>query len=229
MGAIWAVAPEGSVRGHQRSPTGHPFSDGPDSGGLVSGRGKSHQCGPQDSGLIGPSPENRPWPFSCFDTGDPCSYDPTMEKTTRQSRAWRRSPQTFRSQDPTPPMPSRTGNLLRHKQADAGVRMIIALSKSRRHRKRHGSGNPDTTTGLEGSFGSSMRDARRTAGRKSTAGGRLESCAEGVVRVQALQQAMPPEALRTCVAAVSPQPCERTRRRLRGLREPARAISRLTA
>lgn len=81
---------------------------------------------------------------------------------------------------------------------------------------------PSTTTSLEGFFGASKRGARLTTGRKSTAGGRLESCAEAVVRVQALVQALSPEALAVHLAAVSPQTYEQTRRRLRSLREPAR-------
>lgn len=81
---------------------------------------------------------------------------------------------------------------------------------------------PATTSSLEGFFGSSKRQARLTTGRKSTAGGRLESCAEVVVRLQALQQALPPEALGQSLAAVSPQTYSQTKKRLRALREPAR-------
>ena len=50
---------------------------------------------------------------------------------------------------------------------------------------------PRTSNGIEGFFGSIKRSVRSTTGRASTAGGKMESCAEFAVRAQALAQTMP--------------------------------------
>lgn len=81
---------------------------------------------------------------------------------------------------------------------------------------------PSTTSGLEGFFGSSKRGVRQTTGRKSTAGGRLESCAEVVVRVQALLQCLTPTQLNEYLRGVPPETYRKTRQRLHRLRQPAR-------
>lgn len=81
---------------------------------------------------------------------------------------------------------------------------------------------PRTTNGLEGFFGSSKNGIRRTTGRMSTAGGKFESCGEAVVRIQALLQTMPPDALAQRLAAVAPQSYRESKRRLRRLQHPAR-------
>lgn len=81
---------------------------------------------------------------------------------------------------------------------------------------------PRTTNALEGFFGSSKRGVRQRTGRKSTAGGRLESCGEVIVRLQALLQTMPPGTLGAHLTAVSPETYRQTRQRLDRLREPAR-------
>jgi len=80
---------------------------------------------------------------------------------------------------------------------------------------------PRTTSALEGFFGSSKRGVRQTTGRKSTAGGRIESCAEAVVRVQALIESLPPEQLRENLRAVLPDKYRDAKQRLSSLRQPA--------
>jgi hypothetical protein len=79
-----------------------------------------------------------------------------------------------------------------------------------------------TTNALEGFFGSSKRGVRQTTGRKSTVGGRLESCGEVVVRLQALQKTMSPADLARHITAVSPKTYQQTQQRLDRLRAPAR-------
>jgi hypothetical protein len=81
---------------------------------------------------------------------------------------------------------------------------------------------PSTTSGLEGFFGSSKRGVRQTTGRKSTAGGRIESCAEVVVRLQALLGSLPSEHLHESLLAVPSETYRQTRQRLYSLRQPAR-------
>lgn len=81
---------------------------------------------------------------------------------------------------------------------------------------------PSTTTALEGLFGSTKRAARRTSGRKSTVGGKLESFGEALVRVQALLQILPRAQLAELAANVPPQQFATSEQRLFLLKEPAR-------
>lgn len=81
---------------------------------------------------------------------------------------------------------------------------------------------PSSTSKLESLFGSTKRAARRTSGRKSTVGGKLESFGEAIVRVQALMQILPRGELATLVANVPPERLAKTEQRLSKLKEPAR-------
>jgi hypothetical protein len=81
---------------------------------------------------------------------------------------------------------------------------------------------PRTTNALEGFFGTSKRAVRRTTGGMSTAGGKLESCGEAVLRVRALMQAIGPMALASELQRVTPQKYAEAKTRLRALQRPAR-------
>jgi len=81
---------------------------------------------------------------------------------------------------------------------------------------------PRTTNALEGFFGTSKRAARRTTGAMSTAGGKLESCGEAMLRVRALMQAIGPMALASELQRVTPQQYAEAKDRLRALQRPAR-------
>jgi hypothetical protein len=81
---------------------------------------------------------------------------------------------------------------------------------------------PPTTNGLEGFFGSSKQAIRRTTGRMSTAGGKLQSCGEALIRVSALHQALAPTELKERLSQVPPHTYQEAKRRLRQLQRPAR-------
>lgn len=81
---------------------------------------------------------------------------------------------------------------------------------------------PPTSNSLEGFFGGSKHAARRTTGRMSTAGGKLESCGEAIIRTTALHQALDPTALKERLSQVPPHAYQEAKRRLRNLQEPAR-------
>jgi hypothetical protein len=81
---------------------------------------------------------------------------------------------------------------------------------------------PPTTNGLEGFFGSSKGAVRRATGRMSTAGGKLETCGEAVLRTRALLDRMDSTALAERLGAVTPEQYRDGKRRLRQLQEPAR-------
>lgn len=81
---------------------------------------------------------------------------------------------------------------------------------------------PSTTNELESLFGSTKRAARRTSGRKSTVGGKLESIGEALVRVQALLQILPRAQLTDLLANVPPERFATSEQRLSALKEPAR-------
>ena len=80
---------------------------------------------------------------------------------------------------------------------------------------------PRTTNALEGFFGTSKSAVRRTTGRMSTAGGKMESCGEALLRVRALMQAIGPTALGNELQRVTPQKYAEAKDRLRALQRPA--------
>lgn len=80
---------------------------------------------------------------------------------------------------------------------------------------------PRTTNALEGFFGTAKSAARRTTGRMSTAGGKLESCGEALLRVRALRQAIGPRALSDELQRVSPEKYAEAKTHLRALQQPA--------
>ncbi len=69
--------------------------------------------------------------------------------------------------------------------------------------------------------------ARRATGRMSTAGGKLESCGEAVLRARALLNGMDPGALAEHPRAVTTEKYLDAKRRLRQLQEPARELRQL--
>ena len=81
---------------------------------------------------------------------------------------------------------------------------------------------PRTSNGIEGFFGSSKRSVRSTTGRASTAGGKLESAAEVVIRAQALTQIFPKAELERHLHAVSDAAFVVGKRELLRIRAPAR-------
>lgn len=81
---------------------------------------------------------------------------------------------------------------------------------------------PSTTSFLESFFGSTKRAARTTSGRKSTAGGKLESFGEAILRIQALLAAAHPTELNARLLDVPPEDFAASKRRLSKLKEPAR-------
>jgi hypothetical protein len=80
---------------------------------------------------------------------------------------------------------------------------------------------PSTTSVLESFFGSTKRAARTTSGRKTTAGGKLESFGEAILRIQALAAVHPTE-LKAHLLDVPPEDFAASKRRLSKLKEPAR-------
>lgn len=80
---------------------------------------------------------------------------------------------------------------------------------------------PSTTNAIEGFFGTSKSAVRRTTGRMSTAGGKMESCGEALLRVRALRQAIGPTALRDELQRVTPEGYAQAKTRLRALQRPA--------
>lgn len=80
---------------------------------------------------------------------------------------------------------------------------------------------PRTTNAIEGFFGTSKGAVRRTTGRMSTAGGKMESCGEALLRVRALMQAIGPTALSDELQRVTPQRYAQAKDRLRALQRPA--------
>lgn len=81
---------------------------------------------------------------------------------------------------------------------------------------------PRTSNILEGFFGSSKQRIRRTTGRMSTAGGKIDSEGEAIIRVQALLSGLDPPALKELVTAIPAPRYQEAKRRLCQLREPAR-------
>lgn len=81
---------------------------------------------------------------------------------------------------------------------------------------------PRTSNTLEGFFGSSKQRVRRTTGRMSTAGGKIDSEGEAIIQVQALLAGLAPLALKELVTGVPAPKYQEAKRRLRELREPAR-------
>lgn len=81
---------------------------------------------------------------------------------------------------------------------------------------------PRTSNGIEGFFGSIKRSVRSTTGRASTAGGKMESCAEFAVRAQALAQTMPAATLNSLVESVPDAAFAVGKKALLRIRAPAR-------
>jgi hypothetical protein len=82
---------------------------------------------------------------------------------------------------------------------------------------------PRTTNSLEGFFGSSKHSLRSTTGRRSTAGGKMESSGEFFVQAQALMGSSTPKAdLERRLSEVPDAAFTASKRRLRRVREPAR-------
>lgn len=81
---------------------------------------------------------------------------------------------------------------------------------------------PRTSNGTEGFFGSIKRSVRCTTGRASTAGGKMETCAEFAVRAEALAQNMPKTALDPLLEAVPDETFVKGKKELRRIRAPAR-------
>ena len=81
---------------------------------------------------------------------------------------------------------------------------------------------PRTSNALEGFFGSSKRAMRSTTGCSSTSGGKMQSCGEVVIRVQALTRTMPKSEVDLLLGQVSDAAFAASKRQLRDLREPAR-------
>jgi hypothetical protein len=81
---------------------------------------------------------------------------------------------------------------------------------------------PRTTSQLERSFGASKQATRRTTGRKSTAGGKLESCGEAIVRVKALMAVLGPDELKQRVEAIPSDGYRAAKRQLHQMQQPAR-------
>ena len=81
---------------------------------------------------------------------------------------------------------------------------------------------PRTSNTLEGFFGSSKQRVRRTTGRMSTAGGKIDSEGEAILRVQGLLASLGVSALRALVTGITDPKYQQAKRRLRQLQEPAR-------
>lgn len=81
---------------------------------------------------------------------------------------------------------------------------------------------PGTTNSIEGFFGSSKHSLRSTTGRRSTAGGKMESSGEFVVQAQTLMGSMPKADLERRLSMVPDADFAASKRRLRRVREPAR-------
>ena len=81
---------------------------------------------------------------------------------------------------------------------------------------------PRTTNSIEGFFGSSKHSLRSTSGRRSTAGGKMESSGELVVQVQTLVGIMTKPDFEQRLGEVSASDFAASKSRLRRLREPAR-------
>lgn len=79
-----------------------------------------------------------------------------------------------------------------------------------------------TTNSIEGFFGSTKHSLRSTSGRKSTAGGKMESCGEFVLQAQTLARIMPRAELGRHLNAVPDAAFVASKRRLLQIREPAR-------
>lgn len=81
---------------------------------------------------------------------------------------------------------------------------------------------PRTSNGIEGLFGSIKRSVRSTTGRASTAGGKMETCAEFAVRAEALAQSMPKPTLDPLLEAVPDEAFAKGKQELQRIRAPAR-------
>ena len=81
---------------------------------------------------------------------------------------------------------------------------------------------PRTSNGIEGLFGSIKRSVRSTTGRASTAGGKMETCAEFAVRALALARAMPKTTLDLLLEAVPDNTFAKGKQELLRIRAPAR-------
>jgi hypothetical protein len=81
---------------------------------------------------------------------------------------------------------------------------------------------PRTSNGTEGFFGSIKRSVRCTSGRASTAGGKMETCAEFAVRAEALAQSMPTPTLDPLLEAVPDEAFAKRKQELQRIRAPAR-------
>lgn len=81
---------------------------------------------------------------------------------------------------------------------------------------------PRTSNSIEGFFGSIKRSLRSTTGRASTAGGKMETCAEFVVRAQALTRSLPKAELDDLLDAVPDAAFKPQKQELLRIRAPAR-------
>lgn len=81
---------------------------------------------------------------------------------------------------------------------------------------------PRTSNGIEGFFGSIKRSRRSTSGRASTAGGKMETCGEFVVRAETLSRTMPKAMLDGLLEAVPDVAFATRKRELLRIRAPAR-------
>jgi hypothetical protein len=81
---------------------------------------------------------------------------------------------------------------------------------------------PRTSNGIEGFFGSIKRSRRSTSGRASTAGGKMETCGEFVMRAETLSRTMPKAVLDGFLEAVPDAAFATGKRELLRIRAPAR-------
>jgi hypothetical protein len=81
---------------------------------------------------------------------------------------------------------------------------------------------PRTSNGIEGFFGSIKRSRRSISGRASTAGGKMETCGEFLVRAETLLRTMPKAMLDGLLEAVPDAAFATRKRELLRIRAPAR-------
>jgi hypothetical protein len=84
---------------------------------------------------------------------------------------------------------------------------------------------PRTSNGIEGFFGSIKRSVRCTTGRASTAGGKMETCAEFAVRAEALARSMPKTTLDSLLEAVPDDTFAKGKQELLRIRAPPRSAA----
>jgi len=139
------------------------------------------------------------------------------DKTAAQvKRALRRHLNRLEQQAPRRGRGAQTGHFVDH---------LVKLANSHWSGLFHAYEHPDiprTSNGIEGFFGSSKHSVRSTTGRASTAGGKLESSGEIVIRAQALTQILPKAELERHLDAVPDAAFLAGKRELLRIRAPAR-------